>query len=161
MSRFHTKPLIKAESVAEHSYVVAWLVTLLCAGMPSRNLLLAALAHDLPEYELGDVPSPVKKGMKLGEQFKAAEANLFAMAGILNYESLITDDEHKVLKFADNLAGYLKCAYEEQLGNTLLSKVRHTYAVYLADNIHKAPQHMADTFTDLFKTVQEYCNEPQ
>src|SRR6267378_8094848 len=52
--RMHCIPTIHPQSVAAHSFGVAWWCWLLTAGNPSANLLLAALAHDLPEHEVGD-----------------------------------------------------------------------------------------------------------
>lgn len=129
--RFHTKPTLKAETVAEHSYLVAWLATLVTEGNIRSTLLLAALAHDLPEYVLGDMPSPAKRSMKLGDLYREREANLFAGAGMPDYEGQLTPYEGEVLKFCDNLAGYLKCRFEAQMGNRTLAPTLRNYRTYL------------------------------
>lgn len=137
VARFHTAPTIKCETVAEHSYLVAWLATLI-VGAPRAELLLACLSHDLPEYVLGDMPSPAKKRLGLREAFRREEASLFAAAGLPDYEELLTPQEAEVLKFSDNLAGYLKCKYEAEMGNTLLREMADRYHEYIYDMVQDA-----------------------
>lgn len=134
VARFHTAPTIKCETVAEHSYLVAWLATLI-VGAPRAELLLACLAHDLPEYVLGDMPSPAKKRLGMREAFRREEVSLYAAAGMPDYEAMLTPQECEVLKFSDNLAGYLKCKYEAQMGNTLLREMADRYHEYIYDMI--------------------------
>jgi 5'-deoxynucleotidase YfbR-like HD superfamily hydrolase len=140
VARFHTRPTLKSESVAEHSYLVAWLVTMITVT-PSANLLLACLAHDLPEYVLGDMPSPAKKRLGVRDAFRREEANLFAEASMPDYEALLTPKETEVLAFCDNFAGYLKCVYERQMGNALLKGAEANYRAYLYGIMEKA-QHL-------------------
>lgn len=132
VTRFHTRPTLKAESVAEHSYLVAWLATLI-TGSPSATLLLACLAHDLPEHTLGDMPSPAKKRLGLREAFRREEGLMFSAAGMPDYEASLTPMEAEVLSFCDNLAGYLKCVYERQMGNLFLENSASRYHEYLMD----------------------------
>lgn len=136
VARFHTKPVLKEETVAAHSFLVAWVCALVEQPRnPSANLLLAALAHDLPEFELGDLPSPAKRKLNLGAAYRAEEANMFRIAGMPDYEGQLSKYEAEVLKFADNFAGYLKCVYELQMGNTLLLNTALRYQEYLADQV--------------------------
>jgi len=136
--RFHTKPTLKEETVAEHSYLVAWLTTMVLPTLPRAELLLAALAHDLPEYVLGDLPSPAKKSMGLGDLYRREEDNLFRAAGMPNYEAILSAEEAEVLKFCDNLAGYLKCRYEAQMGNRTLNRVIDNYRDYINAQIENS-----------------------
>lgn len=131
VTRFHTKPTLKAETVAEHSYLVAWLATLVSGHTPRVELVLAALAHDLPEYVLGDLPSPAKRALGLGPLYREREANLFRGAGMPDYEGALTPEEAEILKFCDNLAGFLKCRFEAQLGNQTLESTLKNYRTYL------------------------------
>lgn len=137
--RFHTKPTIKEETVAEHSYLVAWLIALMMGkDVPRGELLLAALQHDLPEHILGDMPSPTKKGLGLGDMFREKEQLIYAKAGMPDYEAMLDDSEAELLKFCDNMAGYLKCRYEASLGNRQLHGIALRYQEYLRDNIDNA-----------------------
>ncbi len=155
--RFHTRPTIKPETVAEHSYLVAWLATMV-AGEPSANLLLACLAHDLPEHALGDMPSPAKKRLDLREAFRREEASLFADAGMPDYEARLTESEAEVLAFCDNLAGYLKCVYERQMGNTLLDGSAVRYREYLWSTLEASKHLNHQACRTLINTVQEIHN---
>jgi 5'-deoxynucleotidase YfbR-like HD superfamily hydrolase len=137
--RFHTKPTLKEETVAEHSYLVAWLIALMYGdAVPRAELLLAALAHDLPEHVLGDMPSPAKISLGLRRVFREQEASLFEAAGMPDYEGMLDDGEDELLKFCDNMAGYLKCRYEAQLGNRHLHSIALRYREYLEDNIRRS-----------------------
>ena len=63
--RWHTVPMVKMQSVAEHSFNVA----IMCLELSTRlglgyrgthHLVIEALHHDLHEIIDGDTPSPVK-----------------------------------------------------------------------------------------------------
>ncbi len=64
-----------AYSVAQHALLVEALVRQQCATAP-RQLLMAALLHDAPEYVIGDLISPFKAA--LGVDYKAFELRLLA-----------------------------------------------------------------------------------
>lgn len=132
VTRFHTRVTLKPESVAEHSFIVAWIATILMWGQPRAELLLACLAHDLPEHELGDVPSHTKKRIPgLRDAFRREESGMFAAAGMSDYEAALTPVEVEVLSFSDNFAGYIKCLYEVKMGNQLLLDVAERYMEYI------------------------------
>lgn len=137
VARFHTKPVLKEETVAAHSYLVAWIVTVVSApATPRAEVLLAALAHDMPEFVLGDMPSPTKKLVPgLREEFRRMESVLFHEHGLPDYEGELNKDEERLVKFGDNMAGYLKCLYELQLGNTLLRGTAERYRLYILESL--------------------------
>lgn len=161
VARFHTKPVLKEETVAAHSFLVAWIATLVVGQgqsyvRPSAELLLACLAHDLPEYVLGDMPSPAKKFFPgLRAKFREEETNLFALAGMPDYESALTKTEAEVLSFADNFAGYLKCLYERQLGNTLLDNTIARYREYITTMLSVSAFLPVDFCNDLIKEAEQ------
>lgn len=160
VTRFHTHPTIKEETVAEHSYLVAWICALVWTrshdnALPSAGLLLAALAHDAPEYILGDMPSPTKRRMNLRGAYRKEEARLFAEAGMPDFEHMLTDEEQEILKFADNLAGYYKCRYEQLMGNRLLDSVAANYHAYIVANIADADHLPAVVCTQLLALAKE------
>jgi hypothetical protein len=57
--RWHTVPMLRRETVAEHSWQVARLALAICPDLP-RDVLVRALMHDVGEIASGDVPFPVK-----------------------------------------------------------------------------------------------------
>lgn len=156
MTRFHTKPTIKAETVAEHSYLVAWLATLFYNYKPSAALLLGCLAHDVPEYELGDIPSPAKRKMNMKEAFREQEAALFKAVGMPDFESALTEAESEVLHFCDQMAGYLKCVYELAMGNTHLRRTSERYAIYMLDTVHLSQHMNRDRALAMLEMVKQY-----
>lgn len=121
VQRFHTRRSIHPQSVAEHSFGVAWLVWLLAGGRPSTALLMAALGHDLAEHVTGDLPAPAKRAMDLGATFDQYERIAMAEVGI--HLSSLTDEEARVLKLADTLDLLLYCHRELSMGNSRMQEV--------------------------------------
>ena len=114
VQRFHTTPPLRPQTDGAHSFGVAWWCWLLTEGQCSRQLLLAALAHDLAEHVTGDVPAMVKRQNNIGVQLDALEAIQLGSVGL---EFEITDAERRVLDLADALDGMMFCAAERKLGN--------------------------------------------
>lgn len=126
------------ENVAEHSYDVALLTHALCTirrevcgqDIDTGRAVVLALYHDVAEVITGDIPSPVK------HHDEAIQLNLRAMESLAGeqllsmvpeellpaYRPLIPpSDAHSelmsIVKAADKLAAYLKCASEIAAGN--------------------------------------------
>jgi len=157
VTSFHTKPVLKEENVAEHSYVVAWLATLYYDHRPSAELLLSCLAHDMPEYVLGDVPSPTKKKVPgLKEMFDVEERGLFAAHHMPVYEDSLSPHEKEVLKFCDNLAGYLKCLFETSMGNRHLANTAQRYYEYIVLTVNSSEHMDKDRARLLLATSQKH-----
>ncbi|MBI2112960.1 MAG: HD domain-containing protein [Candidatus Wildermuthbacteria bacterium] len=136
--RFSSKPQHFKESVAEHSFFVAYFTCILCdllkeAGQDinSEKALRMALVHDLEEVFSGDILSPFKHYSQevtaairkvnleiIQEAFQGLPAKLSA-----HYISLWTEEgegksiEAKVVKIADKLSLLGKCAEEVKAGN--------------------------------------------
>ncbi|HEX9721784.1 MAG TPA: YfbR-like 5'-deoxynucleotidase [Candidatus Paceibacterota bacterium] len=65
--RFNLKPQHFPESVADHSYYVAYIVSILCSllqkteyGVNTQKALEMALVHDMEEMFSGDIVTPFK-----------------------------------------------------------------------------------------------------
>ncbi|MDX2307216.1 MAG: HD family hydrolase [Hyphomicrobium sp.] len=93
-----------AFSVAQHSLLVETIVGDL-ATEPRREVALAALLHDAPEYVIGDLISPFKTA--IGLDYKSFELKLldaihvrFGLAG------RITPHDAGLIKNADRIAAY-------------------------------------------------------
>lgn len=145
--RYHTWPVLREQTVAEHSFHVAMLVLLL--GGPNFQLLAAALTHDLAEWKMGDLPAPAKrnmpdvivgsfdnvnKTMSFRDHWGAMEAELLSSFG-LDYESELTAEEARILKLADAAEGCLHCCREAAMGNRLMAPVFANFREYYADLI--------------------------
>lgn len=115
VQRYHTLRTVQRQTVAEHSFGVAWLVYLLTSGAPSVALLLAAMGHDLAECETGDLPAPAKRSLGISAQFDAYEQHVMRAAGVVLPE--LTSAEQRTLKLADTCELLLFCLHEMSLGN--------------------------------------------
>lgn len=126
------------ENVAEHSYDVAVLTHALCTirrdiyrtEVDVGRAVVLALFHDVAEVITGDIPAPVKHhDTALQQNLRALEGlagdQLLAMAPyelLAAYRPLIhgsgLDQElWTIVKAADKLSAYLKCASEIAAGN--------------------------------------------
>jgi 5'-deoxynucleotidase YfbR-like HD superfamily hydrolase len=149
VTRYHTVKTLVDETVGHHSHMVAmlcWVVYPNC----SRDLLVAALAHDLAEHVVGDCPAPAKRELGIGESVNALEERLLKSAGL---DVRLDDYEKHLLKFADNLQGLIKCGREIEMGNKRLQSVFDRYRSYLEANV------MIGREKELFNLVLEYFNE--
>lgn len=158
VKRFHTVDCIREQTVAEHSFGVAWLVWALTEGRVSAGLIMAALAHDLAEARTGDVPSMTKRYASIGIQMAALEADARSGAGI---EFALTEEEQRMLDLADNLEGMLYCIRERQLGNRgaelwyprFLSYIR-SIQQSTGNETHTAPLPLLAVIEDLWEEIQ-------
>lgn len=126
------------ENVAEHSYDVALLTHALCTirtelfggEIDTGRAVVLALFHDVAEVITGDIPSPVKHhDAAIKQNLRAMESlageQLLAMVPpelLRSYRPLIrpsaADAElTSIVKAADKLSAYLKCASEIAAGN--------------------------------------------
>jgi 5'-deoxynucleotidase YfbR-like HD superfamily hydrolase len=127
VNRYHTMFTIQRETVGHHSHGVACLVLALNPEA-SRELLIAALYHDLAEQYTGDIPSPAKRDYGIGDQVSDLEERLVKAAG-LHWPNL-TEAEQRVLKLADLAHGALFCLREMSLGNDRMYEVYERFITY-------------------------------
>jgi 5'-deoxynucleotidase YfbR-like HD superfamily hydrolase len=147
--RFHTETLIRAQSVGEHSYGVAWLCWMLTNGEPSAALLMHAIAHDAAEHCTGDIPAPVKRGSDaVKSHFDSAEQDALKGAGICLPP--LSEHEELVLKLADSLEGLLYTLDEIDMGNKSVIPVMNAFSDYCRVYTTKfPPEHFARTLLDV------------
>lgn len=134
--RFHVVPTIKEDSVAQHSFGVAWMCYLLwhedTEGQIPAELLLAALSHDLAEQYTGDVPAPAKRTLGLRSQFRQYEAEIENNNGV-EFFSRLGSEERRVLKIADCMDGAARCAIEVAMGNSWARVPYNRFVAYLEE----------------------------
>lgn len=114
VQRMHMIPVLHRQNVAAHSFGVAWWCWALTNEKPSVNLLMAALAHDLAEGVVGDIPAPTKRMLQSGA-LDQAEHEADYNGGMPVFE--LTEEEARVLKLADSMDLLHYCVCEAQLGN--------------------------------------------
>ena len=127
-----------SENIQEHSHQVAVLAHALAlirrdilklSGPDPDKCAVAALYHDASEILTGDLPTPIKyhnPGIK--DAYKQVERlagnqllDKLPEALRASYEHLILEDDDELLpiiKAADKLSAYIKCAEEQKAGNT-------------------------------------------
>lgn len=128
--RFHCYQAVAPESVAAHSAGVA-LILVRWHPAPSAALLTAALTHDLGEYRVGDVPSPTKGRLQLGEQLAALEEEVLA-ADRWPLPTLTAEEAHW-LQVADWLDGAFYALDELMRGNLVFEAPFIGYVGRLAE----------------------------
>jgi 5'-deoxynucleotidase YfbR-like HD superfamily hydrolase len=121
--RYHTVDIIKEETVAHHSHVVACLVIELGGDL---STVKKALYHDLYEQTSGDLPSTLK-----ASGFNSAQLNFMEEESNDYYGLNPVDYDYRILKIADILSGVLKCSNEVKMGNCKCSVPRENYKSYL------------------------------
>lgn len=133
--RYHTVQVLQRQTIAEHSFHVAMLVWWLKDGDVSGVQVMQALAHDVAEHKMGDMPSPVKNGfgeMADGRSFRDtfdARENTFLQVHGLNFPAVNSDAQ--VLKLADAAEGCLYCIREREMGNRLITECYINYHRYV------------------------------
>lgn len=150
VNRYHTMLTLQRETVGHHSHATACLVLLLNPEA-SREVLIAALFHDLAEQYTGDIPSPAKREYGIGDQVATLEKRLIAEAG-LSWPVLTAGDE-RLLKIADLAHGALSCIREISLGNRRMRVVFERFVSYAAD------MGLAGYERVMFDNIMEIYNE--
>jgi 5'-deoxynucleotidase YfbR-like HD superfamily hydrolase len=109
------------------------LLVIMTGGQLRAELLMAALAHDMGEYKMGDIPSPVKRAMNTEARECFGRNEDLAMMDIHPCMPMeLSEWEHKLLKTCDNLDGLLKCIEEKRMGNYTIEVCGENYAEYLS-----------------------------
>lgn len=154
--RFHGWPVLRPQSVAEHSFHVTMILHVLYGQSESGLrvvLLLAALTDDLAEWITGDPPSPFTRAMEkrlpgFRDTRKEVENEVLASVA-LDWAKFLTDEEKRMLKFADYVDGAMYCIRERAMGNKLISPAFGTFMSYLPQYHDRDNIAEADTIDDL------------
>ncbi len=120
VKRMHVMTTLQPQTVAAHSYGVAWWCWLITDGSPTLDLIMAALQHDVAEGVVGDIPSPTKKLLD-SKTLVDMEHDVLVKAGLPDFGVRLNQAEEVVLKAADILDLMQFCCKEASLGNRTLS----------------------------------------
>ena len=111
--RYHTKRTLRKQDLASHSFGVMQLLNHIWPEC-RKNLLLAGMFHDLPEYVTGDVPAPAKRNCpELATVLEEMEKGTAPLYQDFN----LTVAEEMALKWADTMELVLWCHEEVVMGN--------------------------------------------
>lgn len=145
--RFHVIPMVAGETVGHHSALVAGLLLILWPNV-SRNVLVAAITHDLAEYVTGDLPSTSKRlGIVDRKALAEQEAAVLKAAGLQDPQ--LSDEEALQLKTADVLAGMAACVHERMLGNLYIAEVFLNFSSYFQELGHSENSRASDVYSFL------------
>lgn len=147
--RYHVVPTIHTETIGHHSHMVASLLVLLYPDC-KRNVIIAALFHDLAECMTGDIPSPSKRfmGKEFIDKLDALEEKVFIDNEVV-FPELSKEEKHQ-LKVCDILAGMVRCHYETALGNNHIIESFYNFASYFREQncTNKKAQELYDWLYD-------------
>lgn len=146
VKRFHTVATLIPETVGHHSHGVACIAMLLDPNA-SRELIIAALLHDLSEHQTGDIPSPTKREYGIGEHVSELEERLLSESGWVNPK--LDRFEARTLKLADIAHGALTCLKEISMGNSRLRTVFDRYMSYASQML------LTGREKELFNIIEE------
>lgn len=133
--RYHTLPVLRRQTVGEHTYGVLVFLNLLTDFGPSPELVRAALLHDAPEAVVGDLPAPAKRflGANGGlSKLRSAEDEVMSSVGLEPRTPLLRS-ELRLLKLADCLEGMRFCAQEVASGNSAIRVIMERFAEYIEE----------------------------
>jgi len=150
VTRYHTVTTLVKETVGHHSHGVAILVLMLDPSA-SRDVLLAALFHDLSEHLTGDIPSPAKREYGIGDQVNELEERMMLEAGIVIPK--LSPQDQRTLKLADIAHGALYCCREMSMGNRRMKDIYARYIGYAEQMMLRGRER------ELFNIIKEKCNE--
>ncbi len=147
--RWHTIPVINEETVAHHSWGVA---TVLLALWPdcSRELLVAALYHDVHESVTGDIPKPAFwRNPNLADVVDDIEEDVQRELGIT---PALTDKEKEQLAIADMFDLCFRCEEEILLGNKSFEDILRAASAWLwGVKLEGAAEKMRSSFRNWMK----------
>lgn len=119
VKRYHTWPVLREQTVAEHTWHVLRIYDQLF-GLPSVAVVRAVMYHDVGEICTGDAPFPVKRqnpDLKVAYDRVEAKHRLKLLGD--DPELAVTNDELRMLKICD-LVEMWEFGMEEYLkGNNL------------------------------------------
>lgn len=127
--RWHTWPVRHAETVAEHTFGVVWICNYLAGMRITFPLLLAALAHDVAEQDVGDLPANAKRESPiLREEMHRLEEEALK-THYLDFQ--LSTFETVVLNAADTLDAMFFCIRERRLGNQNMNTAWLRLIIYM------------------------------
>jgi 5'-deoxynucleotidase YfbR-like HD superfamily hydrolase len=133
--RFHTHDTLLRQNVAEHSFYVTALATILYNDelplLDFATLIRACLFHDVAEHVVGDLPSPTKRQSDVLK--KTIDEFEYQALSRQNLYIPLPSVLKRKLKICDNLDGLMFCVREKAMGNRRMRVVFYNYYKYLVE----------------------------
>lgn len=122
--RYNTRPILKQESVAEHSFYVALFALKICDDYNineniKKDAVIKSLLHDMPEIELNDITHNVKEKLRLRPFLKSYEDEYYKTHYSQYYELMSTSHDLTsiIVVLADAWSVFQYVNNEMSLGN--------------------------------------------
>ena len=126
IQRIHVYPTNTTDYISRHSNNVAIICYWLSPNSCDSEILLAALFHDLSEFETGDIPANAKWEHPELKEILLKITNKFEDEWELKIE--ISDNQKVILKLADSLEFLLTSIEELEHGNRhMLEPLRRSF----------------------------------
>ena len=156
VKRYHTVPTIRTQTTGEHSYGVLMILMHVFDYEVPRELMRAALFHDLAEISTGDTPATAKwKSPELKRQLEMMEAS-FEKSNRIEYN--LTEQEQIVFKFADMMELCMFCKEEIKMGNTeALEPLANGLSLLNTLNFSELPLKAVRMIDDVATFVRKYA----
>ena len=134
--RYHTVAnQSERQTVGAHSYAVSVLIDQLWPDS-TKQLIIAALYHDVPEIILGDIPATAKWAYpEIQQAFEKAEKKVFDDLGLI---FVLSPEEKLRLKMADMLELVLYTHRHSQ-GSDQMKMIMHSGINYLYQKFSDEP----------------------
>ena len=141
MPRWTIVPLLRAQSVAEHSWAVAILAMELAkrCGVTPDDVARMAVEHDQSEVVTGDIPTPLKKAI------------VAAGAGHVVHHSPIDNDNmiETIVKLADTMEALI---YVQKWGHT-------KQTAQIAEEMYNRLEDETAKYDSVYKHVMDILRE--
>jgi HD domain-containing protein len=122
--RWHARThVIRQETIASHTWSVVMLILLLHPN-PSKELIYAAMVHDVPEFVTGDIPRWFKDYEGVRNLISAAEEGILSKYALWHEQDLVPEDLDW-LKAADLFDAWMFLRQNLLAGNQLVTDSYH------------------------------------
>jgi 5'-deoxynucleotidase YfbR-like HD superfamily hydrolase len=144
--RFHTWPVLRQQNVAEHSWHVTMLLWFIFGTSEpglAVPMIMAAMCHDMAEWQVGDLPSPAKRRMQtqgfadFREKWGEMEEAILSEQG-LDWDYLLDEKQRAMLRLVDNMDGALYCVRERAMGNKLIEPCYTNFISYVEEILQES-----------------------
>lgn len=122
--RYNTRLRLKDESVAEHSFYVALLSLMICdkynvSNEITKNTVIKALLHDMPEIETNDITHDAKERLNLRPLLKTYEDDYYKRNFPKHCDLMNTTDKivTTIVDLADSMSVKQYAMSEIELGH--------------------------------------------
>jgi len=145
IDRFNTRPVIRKENVADHSFYVVLFSSILSEIAELNNIkinkyevLLKAVLHDIEESISGDISKALKKDSKFKNLYlSVSELSVKRILSPLplpistrfldNWKNKNASTENLIVKIADELSGIVYAREEIIMGNSYFEHIYFNY----------------------------------